>query len=64
MIRRVNKGPNGGRAWDSPKGWFYLGIGGEIYVFHLELGRFSLSIQASEETRANAKARRAARKAV
>ena len=34
---------DGCRIWQSKKGWFYLGIGGHIYVLHLEIGPFGLT---------------------
>lgn len=37
------KDASGRRALRSRRGWFYFGIGGRIYVFHLEMGPFGLT---------------------
>lgn len=34
--------PGKGWRYQSDHGWFYIGIAGEIYAFHMEIGRFSV----------------------
>lgn len=62
LLQRVPTGPHGGRKWSSRRGYVFLGIAGDVYAFHLEIGRFAVTVESSAERRANAKARRAARK--
>lgn len=58
---RVPTAPGGGWKWQSRgKGKVFLGIAGDLYAFHLEIGRFGVTFDASEKKR---EARRIARRA-
>jgi hypothetical protein len=61
MLKRVPTGPHGGWKWTSAKGYLYLGIAGDVYAFHLAIGRFDVTVESSAERRAAAHAPRAAR---
>lgn len=32
-----------GRKWVSKRGWLFIGIGGSIYAWHIEVGPFSIA---------------------
>lgn len=44
-MRRVHTDPGEGWKIQSNRGWFFLGIGTRIFSFHLELGRFGVTIE-------------------
>lgn len=37
-----------GWKWENRRRWLYLGLGGDIYAFHLEIGRFSVSWESTK----------------
>jgi hypothetical protein len=49
MLKRVPTGPHGGWKWTSAKGYLYLGIAGDVYAFHLAIGRFDVTVESSAE---------------
>jgi hypothetical protein len=58
MLKRVPTGPHGGWKWTSAKGYLYLGIAGDVYAFHLAIGRFDVTVESSAERRPPAQAAR------
>ena len=57
-MRRVPTGPGEGWKIQSNRGWFFLGVAGRIYAFHLEVGRLSISVEARHEAVLTRRARR------
>lgn len=45
-MKKVDKGKNGGHAYVSDNGRFYIGWCGEIYSFHLELGHLMIAVES------------------
>src|SRR5688572_24841601 len=61
-IKRVDKHPDeGGTAFASPNGWFYIGWGSNIYVFNINIGRVGFFVEANEERRMMAEVREKAK---
>lgn len=44
--RFLNREETGKRWYQSRRGWFYIGFGGDLFLFHLSLGRLTITYDA------------------